>query len=253
MSVGSGVLRILWPTLSALGAWGCDGEVVPNDGGGGSSSATTGTGAAANDCQTVDGFRVCGGSHDCGDDKSLEDCGCYDVPAQDVEIAVCANEFVEFAALPRGCPDGLLKLDFGGGANFCAPFSLGMLFCENDASDAVRFVDNAAFDCAPLPEPTTCPPATGIQLCGDVCGPCGAAEVCTGRSKAHPHSLCLPETQGSCSGLPTSMCDPGERCLVYLVGEPDQPIADRNGMCVPQTVCEAAVTELPGGAKCVGS
>jgi hypothetical protein len=153
---------------------------------------------------------------------------------------------LQFTGLLGGCPDGLLEVE---GA-LCIPWSLGILFCDNGAPDVVRYVDRGAFDCAPLPDPQDCPPTTGIQLCGDACGPCAASDTCTGRSKLHPYSMCLPPPHDRC-GTQFPDCGAGQLCMVYLVDEADQAYADLGGRCVPEALCAAAAIELPGGAKCL--
>jgi hypothetical protein len=217
---------------------GCDGDIIPADTSSSGSTSTTGTGGP---CSTDDGYRVCGGPNDCD-----AQCGCVVVATEHDDLGVCAPDIADYAGFLNGCPDGLLQIY----PALCIPWSLGMLFCENGAADAIRYVDNGAFDCEPLPNASECPMTTGIQLCGDACGPCAADELCTGRSKLHPFSMCIPASNDSC-GVQYPDCGPGNLCMLYLVDESDQPDADRLGHCVPEALCNAAALELPGGAKCL--
>lgn len=192
-------------------------------------------------CQSPGGYRICGGPADC----PTEDCGCTNVSLDPNDAGLCAVSN-EWSSQQTDCPDGGLFY----GEVICIPWEQGKLLCEADPTDMVRYLDLAVFDCEPLPEPDECPPTSELRLCGDACGSCQENEFCRGRSRLHPYGMCLPAGRDRCD-TPDSKCSSeGESCFVYTVDESSQEIANSNGICIPDALCQAAAAELPGGGTC---
>ena len=101
-----------------------------------------------------------------------------------------------------------------------------------------------------MPTHTECPTFDGFTICGGRCGGCPLAEVCTGRSRLHPYSACLPKDSKSCSTKKPG-CGADQGGFIYTVEPEAQPYADENAACVPLATCLALAAEYPGGATCI--
>lgn len=245
-------MKFRW--LLALWAFAGCGPDVSNPGGGGSGGASNSGGQSPDGgwtaCSAPGGARVCKGKEDCPDTFEAG-CACYDVEGSSPTLGACLNTFDEWSGQRSNCADGGVMVELDLGHWTCAPWELGMLFCDGGGDKKVRYRDFGAFDCAPLPTPQDCPTADGVKLCGDFCGGCEANETCGGRSKDHPYSFCMPIYRETCSaGLPCANAD--ERCFIFAVADDpeSQAVADKNGMCLSFALCEAAAANLPGGGSC---
>lgn len=208
-------------------------------------------------CVSSSGYAICGGPRGCfppssqGAGTDCWDCSADHLGSRGFDAALCLN-----AAEPTiewsTCDDGQIYVEaqIPNGWNPAA-FEVGQLFASNGLADRVRYADWSAWDGSVLPAPTTCPQFMGWSICGGTCNPCAAGELCTGRSPGHPYSVCVPSPVSSCAS-PNWSCPAGDGCLLFQVDSVDQPVADANGICVPLSTCQAAATQLPGGAICHG-
>lgn len=242
-----------WPlSLAWLAA--CGPDVSTDTGGaGGATTSTTNGGGGADPCETDEGYRICGGIHDCAKTGECETCTLIVAEAQglDHETAICFGSIpVGYLTSASACIDGGLLLPE---YEYCVPAEVGPLFCDSGEGDILSFTDLQTYDCTPLPEPTVCPETEVLELCGDACGTCADPEAnCSGRSPRHPYSFCSVGSLGRCGT--DAPCDKaGQGCLIYVhEDDPEaQALADSRGRCIDIATCLAAAAELPGGAECL--
>jgi hypothetical protein len=210
-------------------------------------------------CTSPEGYAVCGGPSQCSaTSTACSQCGNPVLGAMtDGGLNACVNSALltsegDAAQLCwEACPDGAVCVDlFQDATYFCAPYDLGVLFAKNGAADQVRYADMGLWTDASLPLPTTCPNITGLQVCGGNCAPCPTGATCTGRSPLHPYSFCVPVgTEGPCDAG-AGCGNAGNGCFTYAVQPSAQPLANKNGMCLPDALCKSAASNLPGGGTC---
>jgi hypothetical protein len=257
-------VRISYLAPAFLAVVSCGGRELGSvrDGGSSSLDASTGDGgpdAGWSQCSAPGGLEVCRGPASCSTGSST--CSvCADdlfgMPSPPGSLSVCANpawQATSGKSCGSFCSDGSICVSELSGAPdsfFCAPYDLGVLFAQNGASDRVRYADMATWTGAPLPIPSTCPPLSGIQICGADCGTCPQDEACTGRSPLHPYGFCGPPNSGPCDPTVTGSCPTGLSCFVFQVDAPAQAEANKYGLCVSSALCQSLATELPGGGKC---
>jgi hypothetical protein len=209
-------------------------------------------------CTAPEGYAVCGGPDGCAQDSAA--CGTCGFaigngpppPANVVNACVNAvlGEYGPSNGCWNACSDGSICVDeFDKGSFSCAPYDLGVLFAKNGAGDRVRYADMGLWTGAALPEPSSCPGVTGLQVCGGNCGPCPTGQTCTGRSPLHAYGFCVPtDPGGPCDA--DAGCGSGQGCFTFKVEASAQALANSNGMCLPASLCKSAATGLPGGASC---
>lgn len=242
-----------WPlSLAWLAA--CGPDVSTDTGGAGGATTSTNGGGGADPCETDEGYRICGGIHDCAKTGECETCLLVVSEQQglDHQTAACSGSIpVSYlVGSAYSCVDGgLIQPEPGQ----CFPAELGPLFCEAGDAALLSFSDHQVYDCGPLPEPSSCPDTEVLELCGDACGPCSDPDDrCTGRSPRHPYSFCHGGTSGRC-GTDKPCNKAGRGCLIYVhEDDPEtQVLADAYGSCIDIATCLAAAAELPGGAECL--
>jgi hypothetical protein len=222
-------------------------------------------------CTSPGELAVCGGPYHCPTHSATCPIGCGipmvspmgsagDSGTSDAALNVCLNDELLDAGFNGlsfldACRDGMILVQYsgnGGSTWGCSPFDLGVLFAKNGGSGQVRYADFGLFTGAPLPGPESCPDASGFTICGGNCGPCPeTSEVCTGRSPLHPNGFCVPQdSEYLCEA--DAGCDPsqGMACLSFTVQPDAQAVADKNGLCLPASLCQAVAAGLPGGASC---
>ncbi|MFO0554588.1 MAG: hypothetical protein U0271_39795 [Polyangiaceae bacterium] len=245
-------MALAW--VAVLAACGPDLESTGGAGHGGATSSSTDGAGGFTDCESPSGYRICNGIHNCSNDP--DDCGCLsmgDDPLNPDLFGICLNvgDWLDWINQGEECIDGGLMIEVQDGMFWCSPWELGMLFCGSDEGRLVRYRDYAPYDCdGPVPTPAECVETATLRLCGDACGSCQENEVCGGRSKAHPYSFCFPESRDSCRAERPCQTA-GESCFTFSHSDPEtQAIAEREGFCLPDALCRAAASELPGGGQC---
>lgn len=250
--------------VSLLLLVGCGGLAVVDAGEGGAPPGTTSatTGGAPGvwtECSSPAGYRICHGPNDCPADQGTCGICAGDFHATEkAAISFCINDaMVAFGARQCfKCPDGgvcgvsLGELSLRLGSFNCLPIDIAQLYDAAGYGHYARYADYGLWTGDPLPSPSTCPIIEGVTLCGPGCGDCPTGELCTGRSRLHPHSFCLPEDAGSCSADGLDDCPPGEGCFKYTVEPEAQPLADQHGYCLEMDRCEALAAGYPGGGVC---
>jgi hypothetical protein len=221
-----------------------------------STESDVGTEAMATQCQSPDGFAVCGGTSACPDTAT---CGC--VPRFcDAGAGLCANDAAVAWNAPYCflCADGdvcvlesstcgaVIPTDLGD----CYPYEVGALFAQNGASDQVWYTDYSSWTGEALPDPETCPTFGTFRICGGNCGGCNSGEVCTGRSPLHPYGVCIATSAQGCSTQGTTPCTVGSSCFRYTVQPAAQVGANGHGVCLPTNECQDMAANLPGGGTC---
>lgn len=203
-------------------------------------------------CVSQSGYALCGGSHDCFPASSLPSpyCeGCYSSPTGSDAATLCGNAALPHPPGPALASDGQVYVEGLPEPVWDAfPFDVGELFASNGLADRVRYADWSAWSGDALPTPTSCPTFASFTICGGNCGPCATGDVCTGRSPKHPYGFCVPSATWQGCFRPGGCGAQG--CLVFAVSASDQPLADRNGICMDYTACQAMAASYPGGAYC---
>ena len=261
-------------TMLPLG-FGCGSStaVAPTGGAGGAhqggagGDAATGTAGAGGGipahCLSPSGFQACGGDSGCPPElcKVGGGVGCmqpeYPPPGY---VSICANDATSDSEIfELNCQDAIdgaicFKNWENATGMLAAPFEVGELLAALGGAEQIYYADFSRWTGDPLPEPPTCPPTSGFQLCGPACAPCPEGEFCHGRAPLHPHGLCLEEFEVGdgfhCSTTGHS-CDPGDKCFIFVVPPDQQAFADSYGYCMEATKCDAAAQDYPGGAKCI--
>lgn len=207
-------------------------------------------------CTSPSGFAVCGGPNQCPS-ASAQCPQCIGDTSSPNGVSACATDpLVQYQAQLCGspCTDGSICVALEDDTTFfCAPYDIGVLFAKNGAADRVRYADMGAWTGDPLPLPSTCPSIPGVQVCGGNCGPCPEGQVCTGRSPLHAYSFCAPQEYHCVAGSHDCGADAGlsgHGCLTFTVQADAQAVANKWGLCLPATLCQAVAAGLPGGATC---
>jgi len=206
-----------------------------------------------NQCGDGMGYQVCRGPNHCP--TATNGCNGCDL-GSDQRVGMCETPAFKLTDHFGSweCQDGSIYAGDGiqDQEYFCVPFAFASLYCRNDSVTELRYADYSTVTCpALLPSPMTCPAVSGFQLCGPACGPCPPNQACTGRSPLHPYSVCVPSTYNNCSPASTAFCAATESCFIFVVDSAAQPTADKHGLCIDTTQCQAIAAGYPGGAKCV--
>jgi hypothetical protein len=251
-------------------------EVAPTGGTGGThqggegGDATTGAAGAAGagggipgHCLSPSGFQACGGDSGCPSELCKLGPGglaCFqpEYPPSGY-VSICANDATTESDIfelscKRAIDGAICFMEWENSMGMlAAPFEVGELLASVGGADQIYYADFSRWTGDPLPEPTTCPPSSGFQLCGPSCAPCPEGEFCHGRAPMHPHGLCLKDVVGEGFHCSTTghACDPGQKCFIFVVPPDQQEFADHYGYCMEATKCDAAAQDYPGGAKCI--
>lgn len=204
-------------------------------------------------CVSASGYAVCGGAHDCFPSPPAPDCqDCYSFGSD--AAALCQNAALPHAPLPGIATDGQVYADgVGDGQWEPFPFEVGELFAGDGLGARVRYADWSSWTGAALPAPTSCPSFANFTICGGNCGRCPTGDICTGRSPGHPYGFCIPSQASGCDETQGWSCPSGQPCAVFSDSAPDQPLANKSGICMDSAGCMSLAGNYPGGAQCHSS
>ncbi len=242
----------------------CGGTVQGSSDAGPDASGDTADDVARDDagygqCTSPSGYRVCGGTGQCTYVEGANRCICWGKETSSQPNVCGDNKLIDQGydgAMCNTCPDGSLCGDFGllatpDGELSCMPYEMGILYLKNGATtDRIRYYDRGLFDGGPIPNPTVCPSLPGIRVCGGSCGGCPLGQYCVGRSPLHPVGFCYTPGQPDVCSPGKHACSDGRPCFTFKVEPEAQPIADKNGLCIPLALCQALAQSLPGGGTC---
>jgi hypothetical protein len=193
--------------------------------------------------------RVCQGPNACPTDDG---CRCF---AQDqVAVGVCVQELPQTPCAQgdtgacvtpvEPCDDATQQYCW-----YAAPYDLALLLALNGAPARARYGDYSDWTGQPLPEPTTCPSISSVEICGPSCPSCPPNTFCHGRSPVHPFGVCFASNGDVCS--PHYPCAPGKSCFVFTVQPDAQTLSNGAGFCLDAAECSDLAQNLPGGGACL--